>query len=50
MGVTCRLCAEDTNLITLCKSCNASVNGNDRGYWIDFFKAKVEEIYSAAVL
>lgn len=32
---------DDTNLITLCRSCNASVNGNDRGYWEEYFGGKV---------
>jgi len=28
---------DESNLIALCSTCNKSINGNDRGYWMDFF-------------
>jgi len=37
-----------TNLITLCDSCNASVN-KDREYWTTFFQGKIELIYGVLV-
>lgn len=39
---------DDTNLITLCRICNASVNGDDRAYWEELFRDKIKEIYCAA--
>jgi hypothetical protein len=36
---------DDTNLITLCDSCNAKAVHN-KAYWQDFCKKKIEEIYS----
>ncbi len=36
---------EHTNLITLCRSCNAKVNGN-RSHWQSHFETKIQQIYS----
>ncbi len=38
---------EHSNLITLCRSCNAKVNGN-RSHWQSHFETKIQQIYSGA--